>query len=109
MKKLTVAATALLAMLTVTPALAQTGIASIYDRGPTASGIHFNPRAFTAASKTLPLGSYARVTNLHNGRSVVVRIIDRGPYMRGRIIDLTPAAARAIGNSGLAHVSVEAL
>ena len=61
----------------------------------------------TAAHKTLPLGSVVRVTNLHNGRSVVVRINDRGPFVRGRIIDLLPAAARALGFSGLAPVDVE--
>ena len=56
---------------------------------------------------TLPLGTRVRVTNTRNGRSVVVRINDRGPYAAGRIIDLTPAAAHALGFSGLAPVTVD--
>ena len=71
----------------------------------TASGERFNPNAMTAAHRTLPLGSEVRVT--YQGRSVVVRINDRGPFVRGRIIDLTPAAARALGFSGLANVEVD--
>lgn len=86
----------------------QTGIASVYayHAGPTASGQRANPHAFTAAHRTLPFGTRVRVTNERNGRSVVVRINDRGPYVRGRIIDLTPAAAHALGFSGLAPVTV---
>ena len=61
----------------------------------------------TAAHKRLPFGSRVRVTNHANGRSVVVTITDRGPYVRGRVIDLTTAGARALGFSGIAHVSVE--
>ena len=88
----------------------QTGIASVYSvRGGlrTASGGHLNPGALTAAHRALPFGTTARVTNRHNGRSVVVTINDRGPFVRGRIVDLTPAAARVIGLSGIAPVSVE--
>ncbi|AOH45724.1 septal ring lytic transglycosylase RlpA family protein [Propionibacterium sp. NM47_B9-13] len=64
--------------------------------GPTASGETFNPSAFTAASKTLPLGSTIRVTNVSNGRTVTVRINDRGPYVGGRCLDLSTAAMNAI-------------
>jgi rare lipoprotein A len=55
----------------------------------------------------LPFGTLVRVTNNHTGRSVVVRINDRGPFVRGRVIDLTPAAARALGISGLAQVTLD--
>lgn len=63
----------------------------------TASGEVFDPRQYTAAHRTLPLGSRVRVTNTRNGESVVVRINDRGPYHGGRVIDLSTAAARTIG------------
>lgn len=63
----------------------------------------------TAAHRSLPLGSVVRVFNRDNGRSVVVRINDRGPFVRGRIIDLSRASARAIGMSGVAHVSIARL
>ena len=91
-------------------ASAQSGIASTYGAesgNHTASGEHFNPGALTAAHRTLPFGTMVRVTNRRSGRSVVVRINDRGPFVRGRIIDLTPAAARALGFSGLANVDVD--
>ncbi len=65
-----------------------------------------NPGAMTAAHKSLPFGSRVRVTNKRNGRSVTVRINDRGPFVRGRVIDLSPAAARALGFAGLAPVSL---
>jgi rare lipoprotein A len=87
-------------------ASAQTGIASIYSGGLTADGEHASPGGMTAAHKTLPFGTMVRVTNDQNGRSVVVRINDRGPFVAGRIIDLMPAAARAIGCDGLAHVTL---
>ncbi|KUO56348.1 MAG: hypothetical protein APF80_15295 [Alphaproteobacteria bacterium BRH_c36] len=76
-----------------------------------ASGGRFNPNAMTAAHKTLPFGTRVRVTNKHNGRSVTVRINDRGPYIKGRIIDLSKAAAYKIGmqNAGVVSVSVEVL
>jgi rare lipoprotein A len=70
----------------------------------TASGERFNTGALTAAHKTLPFGTRVRVVNVHTGRSVVVRINDRGPFIRGRVIDLSKAAARAIGMDGLARV-----
>jgi rare lipoprotein A len=65
-----------------------------------------NPGAMTAAHKSLPFGSQVRVTNKKNGRSVTVRINDRGPFVRGRVIDLSPAAARALGFAGLAPVTL---
>ena len=65
-----------------------------------------NPGAMTAAHKSLPFGSRVRVTNKKYGRSVTVRINDRGPFVRGRVIDLSPAAARALGFAGLAPVSL---
>jgi rare lipoprotein A len=71
-------------------ASAQTGIASVYSGGRTANGERANPHG----------------TNEHTGRSIVVRINDRGPFIRGRVIDLMPAAARAIGCDGLAHVTL---
>jgi len=82
------------------------GIASVYSGGKTASGERMNPGAMTAAHRTLPFGTSVTVFNRGNGRSVVVRINDRGPFVRGRVIDLSPAAARAIGVSGLAPVSL---
>jgi rare lipoprotein A len=74
----------------------------------TASGEAFNMNEFTAAHKTLPFGSQVRVRNLDNGQEVVVRINDRGPFTRGRVIDLSRAAAQAIGllQTGTARVAV---
>jgi rare lipoprotein A len=91
---------------------AQIGVASYYRSGKvTANGERFNPRGFTAAHRTLPFGTKVRVKNLSNGRAVVVRINDRGPFIRGRIIDLAYGAARIVGisASGVAKVSVEIL
>ena len=90
-------------------AMAESGIASVYAYAgeKTANGERANPSGFTAAHKTLPFGTTVRVTNRRNGNSVVVRINDRGPFIRGRIIDLTPAGARALGFNGLAPVSLE--
>jgi rare lipoprotein A len=92
---------------------AESGIASVYrpsdpdGGGPlAANGEQINTGALTAAHKSLPFGTLVRVTNKGNGRSAVVRINDRGPYVKGRIIDLTPAGARAIGMDGLAQVDV---
>jgi rare lipoprotein A len=82
------------------------GIASVYSGDRTASGERMNAGALTAAHRTLPFGTNVTVVNKHNGRAVVVRINDRGPFVRGRIIDLSPAAAREIGVSGLALVSL---
>ena len=78
----------------------QIGTASWYgedfDGKPTASGEDYDMYDLTAAHPTLPLGSYVRVTNLHNGRAVVVKVNDRGPIVPGRIIDLSFAAAQAL-------------
>jgi rare lipoprotein A len=88
------------------------GIASFYGVGEgtrTASGERFNPHAMTAAHRTLPLGSSVKVTNLANSKTVVVRINDRGPYARGRVIDLSHSAAEALDfvSRGLAKVRIE--
>ena len=72
----------------------------------TASGERVSSGALTAAHRSLPFGTMVRVTNTRNSKSVVVRINDRGPFVRGRVIDLTPAGASAIGMSGLAPVSL---
>jgi rare lipoprotein A len=87
-------------------ALAQSGIASIYSGGRTANGERAHAHGMTAAHRTLPFGTMVRVTHRSTGRSVVVRINDRGPFVRGRVIDVTPAAARALGFSGLAPVTL---
>ena len=88
---------------------AQSGIAAIYSYrgGKTASGETSRPDGLTAAHRTLPFGTMVRVTNRRNGRSVVVRVNDRGPYGRGRVIDVTPAAAGRLGFSGLTPVSLD--
>lgn len=87
------------------------GVASYYGRRfhgrPTASGEAFDMHDLTAAHKTLPFGSRVRVTNPRNGRSVVVRINDRGPFVRGRQIDLSRAAAEEIGIVRAGHGTVE--
>jgi rare lipoprotein A len=81
--------------------------ASYYDEPQgTASGETFNPDAFTAANKTLPFNSRVRVTNVANGKSVVVRINDRGPYISGRCLDLSRAAFRKIASLGAGVVDV---
>ena len=94
----------------------ETGKASWYNvrtnRGhATASGERLNERAATAAHKTLPMGTKVRVTNLANGNSEVVRINDRGPFIRGRIIDVTIGTAEKLGfvRSGVVPVKVEVL
>ncbi len=95
------------------PTMMETGLASWY--GPrlhgklTASGEVFNQEKFTAAHRTLPWGSRVKVTNLANGKSVVVQINDRGPSVRGRILDVSRAAARALGmvKSGTTTVRIE--
>ena len=87
------------------------GVASYYGRElagrRTASGERFNPNGMTAAHRTLPLGTRIRVTNPATGRSVVVRVNDRGPFVRGRILDLSHGAARAIGLAQRDHGRVE--
>lgn len=94
---------------------AQAGMASYYhDRfhgRRTASGARYDKNSLSAAHKTLPLGTQVRVTDTRNGRSVVVRINDRGPYARGRVIDLSRAAAQEIGltRKGVSPVKLEIL
>ncbi len=96
----------------VTSVQAETCVASQYGVGDgyhgkrTASGERFNTHALTAAHKTRAFGSHVTVTNLANGRSISVRITDRGPFVRGRCIDLSRAGASAIGMGGLARVTV---
>jgi len=93
-------------------ATALKGIASYYKSGKrTANGERFNPMALTAAHRSLPFGTKVKVTQAKTGRSVVVRINDRGPFVRGRIIDLSLGAARAIGlnHSGVARVELVVL
>jgi len=90
-------------------ACAETGRAAYYHGGRTASGEVSKPTDFTAAHRTLPFGKKIRVTNMRNGRSVIVRINDRGPYGGGRIIDVSHAAARELGmiDSGTAMVRID--
>ena len=88
------------------PARAESGIASVYSDEKTANGEYAHATAYTAAHRTLPFGTFVEVTNIRTRRSVIVRINDRGPFIAGRVIDLTPAGAKAIGSSGLAHVEL---
>ena len=91
------------------------GIASWYGPGfigrPTASGEIYDPNDWVAAHRTLPLGTRVRVTNLGNGMTVVLRITDRGPYVEGRILDLSRRAARFLGlkRKGLGKVRIEVI
>jgi peptidoglycan lytic transglycosylase len=91
----------------------QSGRASWYGPGfhgrRTASGETFNTHALTAAHRTLPFGTKVRVVNKKTGKSVIVRINDRGPYAHGRVIDLSRASAEAIGMSGVGSVTVAQL
>lgn len=98
------------------PTGVQSGMATWYGGGhhggPTASGERFNKNALTAAHRTLPMGTRVRVTNQNNGRSVIVRINDRGPYgSKRRIIDVSEAAARQLGmiDAGVVPVRVEVI
>lgn len=99
-----------LTLLSSTPSSAETGIASYYGQGHhgrrTASGERFNRNALTAAHRRLPFGTRVRVVNVLNGRQVVVRINDRGPFVRGRNIDVSEGAARALGFIGRGHTPV---
>ena len=85
------------------------GYASYYKHGKrTANGEPFNPNGLTAAHRTLPFGTKVKVTNLKTGKAVIVRINDRGPFIRNRVIDLSFGAAKAVGltRSGVAKVEV---
>jgi rare lipoprotein A len=100
----------LLACLSSSPATAaeKPGIAAICTQmGMTASGERFAPEKLTAAHRSLPFGTFVRVTNIRNGRSVIVRINDRGPFNKGRVIDVSPAAARLLQFSGLTSVTLD--
>jgi rare lipoprotein A len=99
----------LLATAFVGPARAECGIASTYHEGSrTASGEHYNPHGISAAHRTLPFGSRVVVRNQRTGRTIEVRINDRGPFIAGRIIDLSAGAMRALaGAAGLVPVCIE--
>src|SRR5262249_32298468 len=104
---------ALLVCLLDVPVRAEDCVASVYALGDPSqprtkpdSGIPLNDNAMTAAHKSLPFGSKVEVTNRKNGNAVRVTITDRGPYVKGRCIDLSQAGARALGFAGLAPVSV---
>src|ERR1700720_2791571 len=94
--------------IAICPVRAESGLASFYSGGRTASGEVTGPAGLTAAHRTLPFGTKVMVTNLRNGKTAVVRIVDRGPYGRGRIIDVSRAAARELDliESGTAKVSL---
>ncbi len=99
------------------PAGVEYGVASWYHANwlgvgeQTASGERFHQYEMTAAHKSLPFGTFVRVTNVRNGRSTIARITDRGPFASGRIIDLSKTGARDIGiiDAGVAHVRLEVL
>jgi rare lipoprotein A len=97
-----------LASAAICSAHAENGMASFYGGGRTASGEVTGPKELTAAHRTLPFGTKVLVTNLGNGKTVVVRITDRGPYGRDRIIDVSRAAARELDmiESGTTLVSL---
>jgi len=110
--KLIVAASAA-CLLFAGAAQAESGIASVYSYkgSKTASGERAHPGGLTAAHRTLPFGTVVRVTNRHNGKSVSVRINDRGPFIRGRVLDLSTGAARAVGltSAGVGRVTAEVI
>lgn len=99
------------------PAATEYGIASFYHANwlgigeQTASGERFRQYEMTAAHKTLPFGTFVRVTNLRNNRATIARITDRGPYVRGRIVDLSKTGAADVGiiDAGVAQVKLEVL
>lgn len=100
-------AAGLMAGASASPAAAQCGRASWYAlHSRTASGERMNPAALTAAHRTLPFGTRLKVTNKNNGKSVVVRINDRGPFIKGRVLDLSRGAARQLGFVKSGHTSV---
>jgi rare lipoprotein A len=98
-----------LSCVAVCPVHAEAGRAAFYSGGRSASGEVVGPNGLTAAHRTLPFGTRVKVTNHRNGKTVVVRIVDRGPFNRGRIIDLSRAAARELDmiGAGTAMVSIE--
>lgn len=107
MKRFLISALAILTLAAPAQALT-TGWCSYYKSGRlTANGEHFNPMGMTAAHRKLAFGTKLRVTNLNTGKSVLVRVNDRGPFIRGRILDLSLGAAKVIGltHSGVAKIS----
>ena len=101
---------AALACALASPCLAETCVASWYGResGPrTANGERFDPSGISCAHKTRPFGSIVIVTHLGTGRAVSCRVNDRGPFVKGRCIDLSHGAAKALGLAGIARVRVE--
>lgn len=102
-------ATATLAAPTPTHASQASWYGPGFHGRKTASGERFNQNALTAAHKSLPFGTRVKVTNRRTGRSVVVRINDRGPFVAGRVIDLSRGAARAMGMTGTAPVDLARL
>ena len=107
MAMLAVAATGLLAATAIEASAQQCGSASWYAlTSRTASGERMNPAGLTAAHRTLPLGSKVKVTNQRNGKSLVVRINDRGPFIKGRVLDLSKGAARRLGFINAGHTKV---
>lgn len=97
----------LMLALSAGSASAQCGSASWYAlHSKTASGERMNPAAMTAAHRTLPFGTKVKVTNQRNGKSVVVRINDRGPFAKGRVIDLSKAAASKLGFIKSGHTKI---
>lgn len=112
MKKIYVATTAAFLMFSISAHAGVIGMASYYKSGKvTANGERFNPHGLTAAHRKLKFGTKVRVTNIHNGKSVVVRINDRGPFIGGRVIDLSLGAAKIIGltKTGVGKVSFTVL
>ena len=114
MKQVRLAAVAAFAMLagavsvTQADAAAQTGKASYYKHGArTANGERFDPHGFTAAHRTLPFGTKVLVTNVKTGKSVIVRINDRGPFIKNRIIDVSYGAAKVLGMTGAGVATVK--
>ncbi len=112
MTKIILAATAVFLTFSVSADAGVVGLASYYKSGKvTANGERYNPHGLTAAHRKLKFGTKVRVTNLRNGISVVVRINDRGPFIGGRVIDLSLGAAKVIGltKTGVGKVSFTVL
>lgn len=104
---LTLVASTLLTVTAIEASASQCGGASWYAlTSRTASGERMNPAGLTAAHRTLPLGSKVKVTNQRNGKSLIVRINDRGPFIKGRVLDLSKGAASRLGFIGAGHTKV---
>ena len=112
MKNIRAALAAAILALALVPAnasqaSAQCGKASWYAlTSKTASGEHMKPEGMTAAHRSLPLGSRIKVTNKRNGKTVILRVNDRGPFIKGRIVDVSKGAARKLGFIGAGHTNV---